>query len=193
MRRSARRRSSFLNNLSRRLESIEDKDTECIEALFNEDIRRYRIREQEQNLTIDPQSVNDFQVNAARSVVKKQISFVWGPPGTGKTRTLAFAAANLASLGEKVLIVSNTNIAVDVALQKTLEYLNEDNEYFDGKFVRFGVPRLTELEDFPWSLPQYVARDKSPALYATIEKIEKDTRDVMARLQKSWLETRSQS
>ncbi|MFZ1081638.1 MAG: AAA domain-containing protein [Candidatus Kryptoniota bacterium] len=175
----------LIEQLIERLESIEDKDTECIEALFDEDKdgeQESRERDIRQNLTIDPQELNEFQVNASRAVLQKQISFVWGPPGTGKTRTLAFAAANLASLGEKVLIVSNTNIAVDVALQKTLEYLKEDNDYLDGKFVRFGIPRLTELEDFPWSIPQYVARDKSPALYATIEKIEKDTRDIMVRL-----------
>jgi KaiC/GvpD/RAD55 family RecA-like ATPase len=168
----------LLEQLIERLESIEDKDTGCITALFDEDMND----EFDQGLTIDRKGLNDYQVAAAQSVAKKQISFVWGPPGTGKTLTLAYAAANLVSLGEKVLIISNTNIAVDVALQKTLEYLKEDTEYFDGKFVRFGIPRLAELEDFPWSLPQYVARDKSPSLYATIEKIETDIRSIMARL-----------
>jgi hypothetical protein len=167
----------LLEQLIERLESIEDKDAECVEALFDEDTDG----ELEQDLVIDRKGLNDYQVNAARSVVKKKISFVWGPPGTGKTLTLSYAAANLVSLGEKVLIISNTNIAVDVALQKTLEYLKDENDYFDGKFVRFGIPRLVELEDFPWSLPQYVARDKNPALYATIEKIETDMRNVMVR------------
>ncbi len=167
----------LLEQLIDRLESIEDKDTECIEALFDEDSDNVL----DQDLTIDRKGLNDYQVDAARSVAKKPISFVWGPPGTGKTLTLSYAAANLISLGEKVLIISNTNIAVDVALQKTLEYLKDENDYFEGKFVRFGVPRLAELEDFPWSLPQYVARDKNPALYATIDKIETDVRSVMAR------------
>jgi len=168
----------LLEQLIERLESIEDKDTECIEALFDEDAPG----EVDQKLVIDPKQLNESQVNAARSAVGRQISFVWGPPGTGKTQTLAYAAANLVALGEKVLIISNTNIAVDVALQKTLDYLKDESDYFDGKFLRFGIPRLAELADFPWSLPQYVARDKSPALYATIDKIEKDIRDAMARV-----------
>ena len=168
----------LLEQLIERLEAIEDKDAGCVEALFDEDSEG----ELSQDLTIDRKGLNDYQVNAARSVVKNKISFVWGPPGTGKTLTLSYAAANLVSLGEKVLIISNTNIAVDIALQKTLEFLKDGNEYFDGKFVRFGIPRLPELEDFPWSLPQYIARDKSPALYATIEKIEADIRGIMARL-----------
>lgn len=168
----------LLEQLIERLDNLEDKDVETLEELFTEDSDK----EFEEDLTLDPKQLNEFQVGAARSVVKKPVSFVWGPPGTGKTQTLAFAAANLVALGEKVLIISNTNIAVDVALQKTLEYLQEENEYFEGKFVRFGIPRLPELEDFPWSLPQYVARDKNPGLYATIEKIETDIRSVMTRM-----------
>ncbi len=168
----------LLEQLIDRLEGLEDENVGTVEALFDED----NDGEFDDDLTLDPKQLNEFQVDAARSVAKKPVSFVWGPPGTGKTQTLAFTAANLVALGEKVLIISNTNIAVDVALQKTLEYLQEENEYFEGKFVRFGIPRLSDLEDFPWSLPQYVARDKNPGLYATIEKIETDIRGVMTRM-----------
>ena len=167
----------LLEQLIERLEGIDEKDVECVEALFDGD----KNDEHEQGLTIHPGDLNEFQVEAARSLLKRQISFVWGPPGTGKTRTLAYAAANLVALGEKVLVISNTNIAVDVALQMTLEHLKDESDYFDGKFVRFGIPTLVKLEDFPWSIPQYVARDKSPALYATIEKIETDIRGASAR------------
>ena len=168
----------LLEQLIERLDSLEDKDIETLETLFDEDADKAF----EDDLTLDPKQLNEFQIGAARTVVKKAVSFVWGPPGTGKTQTLAFAAANLVALGEKVLIISNTNIAVDVALQKTLEYLQEQNEYFEGKFVRFGIPRLPDLADFPWSLPQYVSRDKNPGLYASIEKIETEIRGVMTRM-----------
>ncbi len=168
----------LLEQLIERLDSLEDKDVGTLATLFSDDDDNTY----EDDLTVDPKQLNEFQVEAARSVVKKPVSFVWGPPGTGKTQTLAFAAANLVALGEKVLIISNTNIAVDVALQKTLEYLQEENEYFEGKFVRLGIPRLPDLADFPWSLPQYVSRDKNPGLYATIEKIETDIRGVMTRM-----------
>ena len=168
----------LLEQLIERLEGLEDKDVEIVETLFGDD----GDQEGEADLSLDPKQLNEFQVNAARSVLRRPVSFVWGPPGTGKTQTLAFAAANLVASGEKVLIISNTNIAVDIALEKTLEYLQEQNEYFEGKFVRFGIPRLPELADFPWSLPQYVARDKNPGLYATIGKIETDIQAVMTRM-----------
>ncbi len=81
----------LLEQLIDRLESIEDEDTGCVEALFDEDAGI----EFDQDLTIDRKGLNEFQVNAARSVASKQVSFVWGPPGTGKTLTLSYAAANL--------------------------------------------------------------------------------------------------
>ncbi len=168
----------LLEQLIERLDGLEDKDADTMESLFGEEDGT----EYDGELALESKRLNEFQISAARSVVRKPVSFVWGPPGTGKTQTLAFAAANLIALGEKVLIISNTNIAVDIALHKTLEYLQEENEYFEGKFVRFGIPRLAELEDFPWSLPQYVARDKNPGLYATIDKVEDDMRGVMARM-----------
>jgi hypothetical protein len=172
----------LLEQLIERLESIDDEDAKCIEALFDENIdTKYK-----SDISIEQRDLNDYQINAARSVMRNQISFVWGPPGTGKTRTLAFAAANLALQGEKVLVISNTNIAVDVALQKTLEYLQDTNDYFDGKFIRFGIPRLTELENFPWCIPQYIARDKNPSLYATIEKIENEIHNIMVRTEENY-------
>ncbi|WP_235714649.1 AAA domain-containing protein [Neobacillus dielmonensis] len=44
------------------------------------------------------------------------VTFVWGPPGTGKTYTLARTAANKYFKGKKVLILSHSNQAVDVLM-----------------------------------------------------------------------------
>ena len=70
----------LLEQLIDRLESIEDKDTECIEALFDEDSDNVL----DQDLTIDRKGLNDYQVDAARSVAKKPISFVWVRREPGK-------------------------------------------------------------------------------------------------------------
>ena len=47
-----------------------------------------------------------------------QIFIVVGPLGTGKTEVIAKAAYELVKRGEKVLITSHTNIAVNNALEK---------------------------------------------------------------------------
>ncbi|MFH9864080.1 AAA domain-containing protein [Streptomyces sp. NPDC017202] len=41
---------------------------------------------------------------------------MWGPPGTGKTTVLKRAIGDLTARGDRVLLVSATNVAVDNAL-----------------------------------------------------------------------------
>jgi hypothetical protein len=49
---------------------------------------------------------------------ERPLAFVWGPPGTGKTVTLAHVLEELIAQGERVLLVSTTNAAVDEVLAK---------------------------------------------------------------------------
>ena len=57
------------------------------------------------------QSQND----AVEAALHNQFSFIWGPPGTGKSYTLGHLAAEWRKAGKKVLVVAHTNTAVDVA------------------------------------------------------------------------------
>lgn len=48
-----------------------------------------------------------------------------GPPGTGKTTVIAAAVCELAARGLKVLITSHTNVAVDNAIERVLEFCGD--------------------------------------------------------------------
>ncbi|MEM0204016.1 MAG: AAA domain-containing protein [Archaeoglobaceae archaeon] len=61
---------------------------------------------------------------------------VEGPPGTGKTTAIAVAAIEAAEAGNKVLITSHTNVAVDNALERIIS-LRED---LKDLIVRIGHP-----------------------------------------------------
>jgi Cdc6-like AAA superfamily ATPase len=52
---------------------------------------------------------------AAQQVTGSPLGIVWGPPGTGKTTTLAEMVAALVSAGERVLVLAPTRIAADGA------------------------------------------------------------------------------
>ena len=57
--------------------------------------------------------LNNSQINFLKNALVTDISYLWGPPGTGKTKTLAFLINHLCNKGERTLICSNTNMAVD--------------------------------------------------------------------------------
>ena len=61
------------------------------------------------------------------SLVQWQTSFLWGPPGTGKTHTLGRLLASylLHYSAARVLLLSSTNVAVDLAILAVDDALNE--------------------------------------------------------------------
>ena len=62
-----------------------------------------------------PEYLRAAQHQAVLMAMRKKLSFVWGPPGTGKSYTLGHIAASFIEKGKRVLLISNTNAAVDVA------------------------------------------------------------------------------
>lgn len=86
-------------------------------------------------------------------VHKEKISIIWGPPGTGKTYTLASLAIDFFKKGNKILIISQSNISVDSAVLKIIDIANEMNIHNEikGKLFRYGMarePSLYDNEDF---------------------------------------------
>lgn len=66
------------------------------------------------------------------------MDFVWGPPGTGKTETLAYVIAELCAQDRRVLVTSTTNAAVDQALSKLVQGGALAEQIARGAVVRIG-------------------------------------------------------
>src|SRR5262249_59093829 len=81
--------------------------------------------------------LNAGQREAVGSALGRDLTFVWGPPGTGKTRTLGTLATELHRRGRSVLLVSHTNAAVDQALLHVKEATGAA-ELVAGKVLRLG-------------------------------------------------------
>lgn len=70
----------------------------------------------------EQESPENNQVNAVKkSVGNKNVFLVQGPPGTGKTTVIAEIIKQLTEKGEKILVTSQTHIAVDNVLEKIAE------------------------------------------------------------------------
>ncbi|KYG72659.1 AAA domain-containing protein [Roseivirga spongicola] len=79
--------------------------------LFNENLRK-----------TEDQKTDNRQVKAVRKAIgNKDIFLIQGPPGTGKTTVITEVVRQLVSQGEKVLVTSQTHIAVDNVLEKLTE------------------------------------------------------------------------
>ena len=60
--------------------------------------------------------LNAKQRETACKITTNEVFYIWGPPGTGKTKTLSTVNIALFEDKKKVLLCSNTNQAVDQVL-----------------------------------------------------------------------------
>ena len=63
---------------------------------------------------------------------------MWGPPGTGKTYTLARTAANHYLKDKKVLILAHSNQAVDVLMAEITAFTKKKKRFIEGEVLRYG-------------------------------------------------------
>ena len=87
-------------------------------------------------------TITTGQDNAVKMSRSQPITFVWGPPGTGKTQTLAKIALEHIKKGNKVLMLSYSNVSVDGAIMRTY---NMAQNLPEGSLIRYGYPRDKQL------------------------------------------------
>jgi hypothetical protein len=72
-----------------------------------------------------PVSLRATDLDEKRSVLEQacgsEVTYIWGPPATGKTFTLAYLITALIEMGERVLVASHTKAAVDQALYEAVK------------------------------------------------------------------------
>ena len=84
------------------------------------------------------------QSAALKHALDAPITFIWGPPGTGKTETLAKIVLNFIAKGKRVLMLSQCNVSVDAAI---LRVHSLDKAFREGTCVRYGYPRAPQLTE----------------------------------------------
>lgn len=72
--------------------------------------------------------MDEPQLKALKSILSRDITALWGPPGTGKTTTLSYLLLDLFKKREKTLVCSIANVAVDALLVKLVHTLEEHEE-----------------------------------------------------------------
>lgn len=83
-------------------------------------------------------SLNSSQNEAIQTCLNHSSSRIWGPPGTGKTTTLAVLVSELALRSERLLLTSNTHAALDQVLDGLLKRPELAELVKDGRLIRMG-------------------------------------------------------
>lgn len=123
--------------------------------------------------TVVPQSLplNVEQLRAVRAALQWDAAYIWGPPGTGKTRTIGYLGSELSARGASLLIVSHTNAAVDQAILAVAEAIGSD--LTDGSVIRVGEATDKRLLEKPRLLARTLAEDRSAELAARKSEVER--------------------
>ncbi len=132
--------SSYLSTLSSTQENVKP-----VLALLNEGTATQVIALEKWNENVD--GLNQQQIAAVRAIKDQTNVFIWGPPGTGKTTTVGALVATAANSGLRVLVVSNTNTALDTAIQSSMPRLLPELIGHEGAILRVGAILKPELQD----------------------------------------------
>jgi hypothetical protein len=88
-----------------------------------------------------PDDLTADQRSAFSKCLSQPLTFLWGPPGTGKTNLLGCLAWQLYQENKRVLVVSHTNQAVDGVLESLCKRVSERGRAAlpEGSILRLGV------------------------------------------------------
>lgn len=113
------------------------------------------------------------QVEVVRKLKKDNIVAVWGPPGTGKTYTMAQIAKDYIKQDKSVLIVSHSNVSVDGVVKKVVEIVKDDMEAYlkSGKILRLGYVRDEELSRHPYATSFNYALSKNKIISVELDSL----------------------
>lgn len=122
-----------------------------------------------------PQSPTVNQRRFVELALGNEITWLWGPPGTGKTDTLSALTRLLYEDGKRVLVCSNTNQAVDQLLLKLCRKMRDTNDpaLDEGRVVRLGrIEDDLRAEFGDLIIPEQIVKRKSEALVQRKAEIE---------------------
>lgn len=103
-----------------------------------------------QQLSLESEELDPSQTKAANSAINSDISFIWGPPGTGKSHCLSVILDKLRKRGDRTLVVSIANVAVDQLLTRTLNLVDRKHSFNSTQLINNGeILRIGYITEEP--------------------------------------------
>lgn len=142
----------LLNALIDRLDGILENPSEIVRSL---------ICDGQKSIDYHDPNITTGQQTAVQMSKNQPITFVWGPPGTGKTQTLAKVALTHIEQGNRVLMLSYSNVSVDGAIMRVHKMKSDTKP---GTLVRYGYARHKDLLEHTYLTSYNLAIHNHPEL-----------------------------
>ena len=136
--------------------------------------------------TSDVSEIKCGQEAAIKHALNNDITLIWGPPGTGKTYTMAQMAERFVLQGQSVLIVSHSNISVDNVVKQISNQFSQNHLSTilpQGKVLRYGYVRDEELSKNDNCVAFYFTLNQYPALKETYFSLTEKSKKLKVELQ----------
>lgn len=143
----------LLNSLIERLTIMKSEPSQIVKSLICEGTNSIEHSDTE---------ISRGQDTAVKMSFEQPITFVWGPPGTGKTQTLAKIVLKHIENEEKVLMLSYSNVSVDGAVKRVAKLAGDTIK--PGIFVRYGYPKDKELLNHEYLTSYNLSIHRHPSL-----------------------------
>lgn len=143
----------LLNSLIERLTIMKSEPSQIVKSLICEGTN---------SIDQSDTEISRGQDTAVKMSFEQPITFVWGPPGTGKTQTLAKIALKHIENEEKVLMLSYSNVSVDGAIKRVAKLAGDTIK--PGIFVRYGYPKDKELLNHEYLTSYNLSIHRHPSL-----------------------------
>lgn len=139
------------------LEHMPETPTKIVHAIISDGLKA---------ITDNPMKLG--QEKAVSMSKKQPITFIWGPPGTGKTQTLAKIASDHIQQGNRVLMLSYSNVSVDGAVIRVHQIMSHSKP---GTLIRYGYARQKYLLMHEYLTSYKLAIHKHPDLYKEYKEL----------------------
>ncbi|GAA1081428.1 AAA domain-containing protein [Nocardiopsis metallicus] len=118
--------------------------------------------------------LNEGQRRAVEQALGSGVTFIWGPPGTGKTEVVSLIVEGAHRLGERILFLAPTRVAVDQALERVCERFEGEDGFDSGLVQRAGEIEVASLRERFGSVidPEMIAERLGADLSARAEELE---------------------
>lgn len=121
------------------------------------------------------------QNSAIISALSNDITYIWGPPGTGKTTVIGQIIDELYKHSRTVLVVSHTNTAVDGAIEKAASIYSESNPDNESIYPILRLGTSARSLDKRVFLEEHVAT-LGKELYKQKTELEKRQKELQHRI-----------